>query len=245
MDIAKLKQRAAKRAVEFVESGMVLGLGHGSTTIFALRRIARLLHEGKLENIVGIPTSTQVERDALELGIPLTTLEEHPGIDLTIDGADEVAENFETSLNLIKGGGGALLREKIVAQASRREIIVVDETKLSPTLGTQWTVPVEVIAFGWRTQATYLESLGAKVSLRRTDDGSPFRTDEGNLILDCEFGPIPKPAPLSRQLNQRAGIVEHGLFLGLVTDVIIGMGNGELRIENEEWRIEDEEKGFV
>jgi ribose 5-phosphate isomerase A len=217
-----MKRQAAERAVHFVTSGMVVGLGHGSTTIFALRRIAELLHRGELRDILGIPTSTHVERDARELGIPLTTLSEHPLIDLTIDGADEVDED----LNLIKGGGGALLREKIVAQASRREIIVVDQTKLSPALGIQWPLPVEVIPFGWRSQAAYLESLGAEVTLRRSEDGSPFHTDQGNLILDCDFGSIPAPAQLAAQLNKRAGIVEHGLFLGLASDVIVGTDEG-------------------
>jgi len=135
----KFKQKAGWYAVRFVESGMVVGLGHGSTAIFAVRRIAQLLHEGQLENILGVPCSLQVEEEARELGIPLTSLDEHPLVDLTIDGADEVDPN----LNLIKGGGGAFLREKIVAQASRREIIVVDESKLSPALGTRSPLPVE------------------------------------------------------------------------------------------------------
>jgi ribose 5-phosphate isomerase A len=215
--IAQLKQQAASYAVDFVESGMVVGLGHGSTTIFVVRCIARLLHEGQLQDILGVPCSLHVEEDARQLGIPLTTLDEHPVVDLTIDGADEV----DPDLNLIKGGGGALLREKIVAQASRREIIVVDESKLSPTLGTHWPVPVEVIPFGWRSQAAYLESLGARPVLRQNANGTSFKTDHGNLILDCHFGPISDPAQLAAQLNERAGIVEHGLFLGLATDVIV------------------------
>ena len=222
MDIAELKRQAGERAVDFVESGMVVGLGHGSTTIFALRRIARLLDEGKLRDVLGIPTSTQVEQDARDLGIPLTTLNDHPVIDLTIDGADEVDEE----LNLIKGGGGALLREKIVAQATHREIIVVDQTKLSPTLGIQWAVPVEVTSFGRRTQETFLESLGARVTLRHTRDGTPFRTDQGNLILDCDFGAIASPKELAVHLERRAGIVEHGLFLDLASDVIVGTEDG-------------------
>lgn len=222
MNIAELKRQAAERAVDFVTSGMVVGLGHGSTTIFALRRIARLLEGGGLRDVLGIPCSTHVEEDARELGIPLTTLEEHPVIDLTIDGADEV----DDGLNLIKGGGGALLREKIVAQASQREIIVVDETKLSPALGTQWAVPVEVTPFGWRSQAAYLETLGAEVSRRQDEVGSPFLTDQGNFILDCDFGPLGDPASLAARLDGRAGIVEHGLFLGLATDVIIGTPQG-------------------
>ncbi len=228
MEIADLKRKAGERAVDFVRSGMVLGLGHGSTTIFALRRIAALLEAGELEDVSGIPTSSQVESDARELGIPLTSLNDHPRIDLTIDGADEV----DGDLNLIKGGGGALLREKIVAQASRREIIVVDETKLSATLGAQWPVPVEVTPFGWRSQEAFLASLGARVTLRRVEEaapltssdegGSPFTTDQGNLILDCDFGALASPASLAGQLEERAGIVEHGLFLGLASDVIVG-----------------------
>ena len=222
MDTTELKRKAGERAVDFVTSGMVLGLGHGSTTIFALRRIAALLETGELQDILGIPTSSQVERDARELGIPLTTLNEHSGIDLTIDGADEV----DSDLNLIKGGGGALLREKIVAQASRREIIVVDETKLSPSLGVQWPLPVEVTPFGWRSQEAFLKSLGARVSLRLAKAGTPFETDQGNLILDCDFVTLSNPTSLASRLDRRAGIVEHGLFLGLASDVIVGTEEG-------------------
>jgi ribose 5-phosphate isomerase A len=214
--ILRLKQQAAEQAVEFCESGMVIGLGHGSTAIFAVRRLAQLLQSGTLRAILGIPCSTQVEAEARQLGIPLTTLDEHPVVDLTIDGADEVGPN----LDLIKGAGGALLREKIVAQASRREIIVVDESKLSPALGTHRELPIEVVPFGWRAQAAYLETLGARVSVRQASEGTLFKTDQGNLILDCAFGPITQPALLGATLSERAGIVEHGLFLGLATDVM-------------------------
>jgi len=213
----KLKQQAALRAVEFIEPGMVVGLGHGSTALFAVRRIAELLNAGKLSEILGVPCSLKIEDEARQLGIPLGTLDEHPVIDVTIDGADEVDPN----LDLIKGGGGALLREKIVAQASRREIIVVDESKLSPALGTRWPVPVEVIPFGWRSQISFLESLGARVTVRQASGGRRFVTDQGNLILDCNFGPLPQPTQVARELSQRIGIVEHGLFLGLTTDVIV------------------------
>jgi ribose 5-phosphate isomerase A len=219
-NIPQLKQKAGWYAVDFVESGMVLGLGHGSTAVFAVRCIAQLLREGRLRDVLGVPCSRQVEAEARKLGIPLTTLDQHPTVDLTIDGADEV----DPDLNLIKGGGGALLREKIVAQASRREIIVVDESKLSPALGTHWPVPVEVIPFGWCVQSAYLESLGARPTLRLREDGTPFKTDQGNLILDCHFGPISDPVHLAARLNERAGIVEHGLFLGLATDVIVASG---------------------
>jgi ribose 5-phosphate isomerase A len=218
----RLKREAANYAVQFVESGMVVGLGAGSTAAFALRRLGELLREGQLENILGVPCSLQVEKEARGLGFSLTTLEEHPQLDLTIDGADEVDPN----LNLIKGGGGAVLREKIVAQASRREIIVVDESKLSPTLGTHWPLPVEVMPFGWRSQIPFLESLGARVVLRHDIDGSPFQTDQGNWLLDCHFGPIPDPGRLATELSQRAGVIEHGLFLGLATDVVVAADKG-------------------
>lgn len=232
MDIEELKRMAGERAVEFITSGMVLGLGHGSTAIFALRRIAKLLATGQLQDVLGIPTSSQVEHDARELGIPLTTLNEHPRIDLTIDGADEVDDD----LNLIKGGGGALLREKVVAQASRREIIVVDETKLSHTLGIQWPIPVEVTPFGWRSQELFLQSLGARVTVRRSEQGAQFMTDQGNAILDCDFGALSSPRELAGQLNERAGIVEHGLFLGLVSDVIVGTSEGIRHVENPSYK---------
>lgn len=221
-DITLLKQRAADRAVEYVESGMVVGLGHGSTAMLAVRRLAELLRTKKLREIVCVPCSVQTDSEARWLDIPLTTLEEHPTVDVTIDGADEVDPN----LDLIKGGGGALLREKIVAQASRREIIIVDETKLSPVLGTQWPVPVEVIPFGWGSQAEFLKSLGAEVSPRCDGGGTPFRTDQGNLILDCDFGPIREPALLAYELDRRVGIVEHGMFLGLASEVIVASQEG-------------------
>jgi ribose 5-phosphate isomerase A len=208
--------------VQFVHTGMVVGLGAGSTAAFALRRLSELLHEAQLKDIMGVPCSLQVERQARAIGIPLTTLDEHPLLDLTIDGADEV----EPNLNLIKGGGGALLREKIVAQASRREIIVVDGSKLSTTLGTHSPVPVEVTPFGWRSQIPFLESLGARVVLRQEVDGCPFKTDQGNLVLDCHFGPIPDPRRLAAELGQRAGVIEHGLFLGLATDVVVADDQG-------------------
>ncbi len=218
----ELTKQAAERAVGFIESGMVIGLGHGSTAMFAVRRIAELLRQGNFDGILGVPCSIEVERQARHLGIPLTTLEKHPAIDLTIDGADEVDPN----LDLIKGGGGALLREKIVAQASSREIIVIDESKLSPTLGSRWAVPVEVVPFGWRTQALYLESLGAEVKLRQEARRKPFTTDQRNFILDCRFGPIPEPTELAAKLNARTGIVEHGLFLGLATDLVVAGPEG-------------------
>jgi ribose 5-phosphate isomerase A len=215
-DLLRYKRQAAEEAVTFIASGMVVGLGHGSTAIFARRRIAEFLKTGRLKAILGVPCSHLVEQEARLLGIPLTSLEEHPLIDVTIDGADEV----DPQLDLIKGAGGALLREKIVAQASRREIIVIDESKLVSNLGTHKLLPVEVCTFGWRTQAEYLQSLGARVEVRKEGDGGFVHTDQGNLILDCAFGPINQPAALAALLDARSGIVGHGLFLGLATDVI-------------------------
>jgi ribose 5-phosphate isomerase A len=195
---------------------MVVGLGSGTTAHFALRKLGEWLRGGRIRSIVGVPSSNATAALANQLGVPLTTLEDHPRVDLTIDGADEV----DPALNLIKGAGGALLREKILAQASAREIIVVDDSKLSPTLGTRRALPVEVVGFGWRAQQSYLETLGAEVALRRTADGRTFETDQGNVILDCRFGPIVELETLSTQLRARAGLVEHGLFLGLATDLI-------------------------
>jgi ribose 5-phosphate isomerase A len=212
-----LKQQAAFRAVEFIESGMVVGLGTGSTTEHAVKRIAARLKSGELRNIVGIPTSIRTEKIARDLEVPLVGFDTHPEIDVTIDGADEV----DSELNLIKGGGGALLREKIVAQASRRNIIIVDESKLVPTLGTNWALPIEVISFARYTEEKFLTALGGVVSVRNVDDGMPFRTDQNNVILDTNFGLMTDPYNLAAKLNERAGIVEHGLFLRLATDVIV------------------------
>ena len=220
----RFKREAAEHAVTYVKSGMIVGLGTGSTAIFATRHIAELLHRGELRDILAFATSKAVWEEASRLGIPLLADDMPQEIDLTIDGADEV----DPKLNLIKGGGGALLREKIVAEASHREIIVVDERKLSPQLGTHWALPVEVLAYGWQSQARYLSSLGAIVSLRRAHDGSIVRTDQDNLILDCNFGPIANPHGLAEQLSARAGIIEHGLFLNLTKDVIVA-GFGGVR----------------
>ena len=220
--ITQFKEEAAKHAVQFVQSGMKVGLGTGSTAIFATRRIAELLKTGELRDIVAFATSKATAEEAVRLGIPLLPDDLPEDLDLTIDGADEV----DPEMNLIKGGGGALLREKIVAQVSEREIIVVDETKLSPCLGTHWPVPVEVIPFGWLAQARYLEALGAQVTIRRSHEGTPFVTDSGNLILDCHFGPIAEARQLAAALNSRAGIVEHGVFIGFATDLIVAGANG-------------------
>jgi len=218
MDLNKLKNKAAVEAVKNVESGMVLGLGTGLTANFAIREISRLLKEGSLKDIVGIPSSNQTEKLALELGIPLITFEQKSEIDLNIDGADEV----DPDLNLIKGGGGALLREKIIAQSSTRNIIVIDEQKMSQKLGTKWAVPVEIIEFAYKPVTKYLEDLGAEVTLRKNQNGEIFKTDHGNIIAGCNFGQIENLNELNQALNSKAGIIEHGLFIGITDEVIIG-----------------------
>lgn len=229
MDVNQLKKQTAEYATQFIQSGTIIGLGAGSTAVLALRRIAELLRTGELKDILGIPCSRIIEAEAIQLGIPLTTLEQHPVIEVTIDGADEV----DPQLNLIKGGGGALLREKIVAQATKREIIVVDESKLSPALGTHWAVPVEVLPFGHGSQQRFLESLGAKVKIRQKTDGTQFITDQGNMIMDCNFGAMTDPSAIAAQLNGRAGIVEHGMFLGIAADVIVAGVHGIRHLKRE------------
>ncbi len=220
MGIDAHKESAASHAVTFVRSGMIIGLGHGSTTAFAIERLAERLAAGDLVDIVAVPCSTEVEAHAHRLGIPLTTLEQHPEVDMTIDGADEV----DPDLNLIKGGGGALLREKVVASASKREIIIVDASKLSDRLGTRFALPVEVVPFAWAVEKRFIETLGAEVTLRRRE--APFETDQGNYILDCRFPGIEDAVRLAEKLDARAGIVEHGLFINLATDLIVGDDNG-------------------
>ena len=216
------KQAAAQRAVDFIQSGMKVGLGTGSTALFATRRLAELLRAGQVRDLAAFATSKTTDAIARQLGIPMLSDDLAVTLDLTIDGADEVDPQW----NLIKGGGGALLREKIVAQASAREIIVVDETKLSPRLGTRFAVPVEVLPFGWRSQARFLETLGATYTIRQNPGGARFITDSGNLILDCHFGPLADARALADALAARAGIVEHGLFIGLVTDLIVAGADG-------------------
>jgi ribose 5-phosphate isomerase A len=226
MDTKSLKKMAGEAAAEHVQSGMVVGLGHGSTAIWALRALAAKLRDGALAHVRGVACSHAVEAQAEQLDIPLVPLNAVEGVDLTIDGADEV----DPALNLIKGGGGALVREKIVAQASGREIIVVDESKLSDALGTRFALPVEVLPFARRQIEDFVRSLGATVSTRRGTDGSDFTSDQGYPILDCDFGPIDDVAELCAQLDGRAGIIGHGLFLGLADEVIVGSPDGLRRL---------------
>lgn len=225
-DILQLKKRAGDAAADEVQSGMVVGLGTGSTAKWMVQRLGERLKSGELENIVGVPTSERTADLAREWNIPLTTLGEHPDIDIAIDGADEI----DPHLNLIKGGGGALLREKIVAQASKRFIVVADDSKVVDQLGIIFRLPVEVLPFGHLSQRHYLESLGASVVLRGSEHDEVFTTENGNYIYDCAFGGIEDPHVLARQLINRAGILEHGLFLGFATEAIIVSKDGIKRM---------------
>jgi ribose 5-phosphate isomerase A len=225
-DVEAKKRRAAARAVAFIENGMRLGLGSGSTARHVVEIVARKLDAGELRDIVGVPTSRSTEALAAGLGIPLLTLDEQPRLDLTIDGADEV----NPALDVIKGLGGALLWEKIVARASDRLVIVVDESKLVTKLGERAPLPVEVVPFGWTTHMQFFKDLGADPRVRTDDVGAPFRTDSGNLIVDCGFeSGIPSARDVERSLNERAGVVESGLFLGMATAVVVA-GDDDARV---------------
>jgi len=222
----RLKQLAADAAVNEVRSGMTVGLGYGSTALLFVRSLAKKVASGELKDITGVACALAMDKEARSLGLNVSTLDEHPVMDLTVDGADEV----DPALNLIKGGGGALLREKVVAQASKREIIIVDESKMSAQLGEKWALPVEVVPFALRPVSEYVGSLGAVVKLRLMQDGDPLVTDQGNWIIDCNFGPMADPAAVARSLEGRAGLVDHGLFLGLASEVIVAGSDGIRRI---------------
>jgi ribose 5-phosphate isomerase A len=214
-----LKEMAARAAVAYVTDGMTVGLGTGSTAAHAVRAIAERVATGL--RVVGVATSQQTEDQARSLGVPLADLDEVAGLDVTIDGADEIDIH---GFHLIKGAGGALLREKLVALATKRQIIVADESKVSERGLTQ-KVPVEVVRFGAAHTARALAKLGTEPVLRRSGD-APFTTDEGHLIFDCAFGLIPDPAALAAAIKGLPGVVEHGLFIGLTHVVIVAGPDG-------------------
>lgn len=223
MDIStvnRLKDAAAEAAVQQLESGMVVGLGSGTTATLAVDAIGKRVKEGL--RITGVPTSEKTAAQARALSIPLIELGASVAIDITIDGADEVETG---SLNLIKGGGGNQLREKLVAVSSARLLIVVDESKVVGKLGSHFAIPVEVVRFGWQTTAKRLRGLGVNPRLRLDAGGEPFITDDGNYILDCVSGPIPSPGALQTELDSVVGVVEHGLFIGIASQAIVGGKN--------------------
>jgi ribose 5-phosphate isomerase A len=227
------KLAAAEAAAALVEDGMVVGLGSGSTASLAVAAIGKRLAEGL--RIVAIPTSETTAEQARSLGIPLVTLDDYDRIDLTIDGADEVERD---SLDLVKGLGGALLREKIVASVTKRLVIVADETKLVDRLGAgAQPIPVEVAPFGWQSTARRLHALGAEWTRRLTTGGQPFISDGGHVILDCRFADIDSARSLQQRLDGTVGVVEHGLFLGMTSEAIIGRSDdAPLRISSQQLR---------
>jgi ribose 5-phosphate isomerase A len=221
-DLERYKRSAAEQALSYIQNGMILGLGTGSTATHMLRVLAEALRDGRLRDIVGVPTSDAIAALAQQLGVPIATLDERPRLDLALDGADEI----DPALNLIKGLGGALLREKIVESSADRFIVLADETKLVPQLGTRVALPVEVVQFGLPLATRRLADLGATTSLRRAADGSAFRTDEGNVILDCRFPGIADCAALNAAINAIPSVVEHGLFVGMASVALVGGAAG-------------------
>ena len=217
----RLKQEAAEAAVALIETGMFVGLGTGTTAAFAVAALGRRVRDGL--KVAAIPTSERTATQARELGIPLTSFAEHQRLDLTIDGADEVARH---SLDLIKGHGGALLREKIVASASARLVIIADGSKLVDRLGAASAVPVEVVPFGWQSTRHRLADLGAVVTPRLAGDGKLFVSGGGNVTLDCTFGAIADPPALERSIRAIVGVIDCGLFVGLASQVILADAAG-------------------
>ena len=230
-----MKKAVADVAVNEIESGMVVGLGSGSTAALMIKSLANAINTQKLKNIKGVPTSFQSEVLALELGIPLLDLTSVKTIDLAIDGADEVDPNFQ----LIKGGGACHVREKLVASKANRLLIVVDETKLVKNLNLVFPLPIEVIPLAWKQVKDHIETMGAKVTLRMASKkAGPVVTDQGNLVLDILFeNGINDPKTLERELNNIPGVLENGLFVNLTDKVLVG------KIENKEVNVYAPSKG--
>jgi len=225
--IEQAKREAGRAALGEVQSGMRLGLGTGSTVRYFLEALGEALREGALSDLRGVPTSLDTERRCIDLGIPLLTLAEAGTLDLAVDGADEVTP----ALDLVKGLGGALLREKIVVQAARRFVVIADRAKAVDRLGTRAPLPVEVAAFEWSCHLPFFRELGAEPVLREDREGSPCVTDNGNLLVDLHFSSgISDPFELERSLQRRAGVVECGLFLGLADRALLASESGEIMV---------------
>jgi ribose 5-phosphate isomerase A len=221
-----LKYRAAIQAIDFIHPGQIVGLGTGSTVYFALVELGRRVREGL--DIVGIPTSEATERIAREFGIPIVPLTEIQEVDVVIDGADEIDEKF----NMIKGGGGALTREKLVALAGKNRVIIIDESKLVLKLGSKSRLPIEILPYAWAQVEKKLKDLNCRPTLRRNED-KIFETDNGNYIFDCQFKEINHPVELDKRIKLISGVVESGLFLGIADILIIGSsGKVEVRFRN-------------
>jgi ribose 5-phosphate isomerase A len=221
-NLEQYKQQAAARALDEVQSGMALGLGSGSTARYLVLGLAERLRDGRLRDIIGVPTSDATAALARQHGVPLATLDTQPVLDLAMDGADEI----DPQLNLIKGLGGALLREKIVACSARRFVIVADDTKLVTQLGQRAPLPVEVVPFGQALAERRLRELGATPVLRRAGDGTVYRTDQGNIILDCRFASLADPASIGVAVRAIPGVVEHGLFISMAAAAYVAGAQG-------------------
>lgn len=225
-----LKRAAAAEAAALVESDMRLGLGSGSTVAHLLTLLGARIRAGEIAGVIGVPTSLRTAERCRELGIPLGELGDLAPLDLAVDGADEI----DPALDLIKGLGGALLREKVVATEAERFVVIADDSKLVKRLGERHPIPVEVVTFAWRSHIPFLEALGADPVLRLTPDGEPLRTDNGNYILDCHFsGGVPDPADLERRIRERAGVVATGLFLRMASDAFVAGLGGVRRLSRE------------
>ena len=220
-----MKKMAAEKAAEYVENGMVIGLGTGSTVKFTLEKLGKMVKDGL--KIEGIPTSLRTKKIATEHNIPLKDLDEYTKLDLTIDGADEV----DSCMNLIKGGGGALTREKIIAFHSKKVIIIVDETKIVKKLGIDHPIPVEVTKYGWSATKKTLGDIGCNTELRKIMD-EVYITDNSNYIIDCDFGRIDEPELLEKEINSIPGVVENGLFINIADEVIVGSKQGIITLED-------------
>ena len=231
MDEKDWKRQAGEAAAKLVESGMIVGLGSGSTALEFVNLLGRRVTEEGLD-FTGIATSLQTQERALAVGIPLATFAQHTRLDLDVDGADEIEAG---TLNLIKGLGGALWREKIVAAASDRFIVIADESKVVERLGSRAPVPVEVAQFGWQATERKLRSLGAQPILRMKPDGAPFVTDGGNYIVDCAFGAMENANEIAHHLDHVVGAAEHGLFLGFAQEAIVCGKDGVRVMRREGW----------
>ncbi|MHC5065776.1 MAG: ribose-5-phosphate isomerase RpiA [Planctomycetota bacterium] len=223
--VDQAKQAVGYAAADLVESGMRVGLGTGSTFVYVLDRLAERMREEKLE-LLGVPTSEATATRARELAIPLTSLDEVEVLDLAIDGADEV----DPAKNLIKGGGGALVREKIVASAAPGMIVIVGENKMVDRLGATFLLPVEMMAFGRRQVAAELRKLDLEPTLRQNSDGEPYRTDNGNMIYDCKLGPCEDLGGLEIEINAIPGVLDNGLFIDMAEKILIGDEAGNVRV---------------
>ncbi|HMO58057.1 MAG TPA: ribose-5-phosphate isomerase RpiA [Roseiflexaceae bacterium] len=226
-DLEIYKRQAAEEALAYIDNGMTLGLGSGSTAEHLLYALAERLTDGRLRNITGVASSERTAAVATRLGIPLATLAERPVLDIAIDGADEV----DPALHLIKGRGGALLREKIIAASATRFLVIVDETKLVNRLGERMPLPIELVAFALPLVERRLYELGGEPTLRRAADGNPYRTDEGHVIVDVHFGAMPDPIALGAALNTIPGIMEHGIFAGMAELAFVAGPAGVARMQ--------------